>query len=358
MNNPVAFNLSYANEQEENNTIMNTKHYIDLYDHFDDMDLDERGDPRHPRNDPRKSPSRDEKFLKAQDDSRGSFNFTYQAARFESGWLLNSLGGFYEHQWISDVLRKVRGGKEASVYLCRPGAQVDAPLAAAKVYRPRMLRNLKQDHIYREGRVDLGADGKRLVKDADVHAVAKRTAYGEEVRHQSWIAYEFATMNALYAAGADIPRPYEMANNAILMGYVGDAGVSAPALSEISLERDEARVLFERVLHNIDIMLDNRCVHGDLSAYNILYWEGDIALIDFPQVVNPLENRNAYAIFQRDVARVCEYFDRQGVPSHPARLASSLWTKHGYAVAQEVHPRLLDAEDPRDRKLWKKQHPA
>lgn len=337
---------------------MNTKDYIGQYDYFDDMDLDERGMPRNPRSDPRKTPKRDEKFLKAQDDSRGNFQFTYKAARFEQGWLLNSLGGFYEHQWISDVLRKVRGGKEASVYLCRSGAQVDAPWVAAKVYRPRMLRNLKQDHIYREGRTDLGADGKKLVKDADVHAVARRTAYGEEVRHQSWIAFEFAAMNTLHAAGADIPRPYEMANNAILMGYIGGLGASAPALSEVALGRAEAGKLFERVIHNIEIMLANRCVHGDLSAYNILYWEGDIALIDFPQVVNPHENRNAYAIFQRDVARVCEYFARQGARGNPLRLAASLWQKHGYAPAQEIHPRLLDAEDPRDRKLWKKQHPG
>lgn len=337
---------------------MNTRKYIDLFDSFDDHDLDERGKPRHPRNDPRKVPRRDAKFIKAQDDSRSSFQFTYKAARFEEGWLLDSLGAFYEHQWIADVLRKIRGGKEASVYLCRSGAQVDAPWVAAKVYRPRMLRNLKQDHIYREGRVDLGADGKKLVKDADVHAVAKRTAYGEEIRHQSWIAYEFATMQALSAAGADIPKPYEMANNAILMGYIGDLSAAAPALSEVALELSEARVLFERVIHNIQVMLRQGCVHGDLSAYNILYWEGDISLIDFPQVVSPRENRNAYAIFVRDVRRVCEYFAHQGVRSHPEKLAASLWESGGYPLAQEVHPRLLDAEDPRDRNLWKKQNPA
>src|SRR5690348_833034 len=55
-------------------------------------------------------------FSRAQEISR-DFKFTYKAARFEEAWLLDSLVDFAEHQWISDVLRKVKGGKEASVYL-------------------------------------------------------------------------------------------------------------------------------------------------------------------------------------------------------------------------------------------------
>jgi hypothetical protein len=32
-------------------------------------------------------------------------------------WLTTSLGGFYEEHWFDDVVRMVKGGKEASVYL-------------------------------------------------------------------------------------------------------------------------------------------------------------------------------------------------------------------------------------------------
>ncbi len=305
---------------------------------------------------PKKIKAPDVQFLKAQDDSVATFQFTYKAARFEEGWLLNSLTNFYEHQWISDVLRKVKGGKEASVYLCRAGENIHADLLAAKVYRPRMLRNLKQDHLYREGRIDLASDGKQLVKDADVHAVAKRTAYGEEIRHQSWIAYEFVTLQDLFAAGADVPQAYEMANNAILMDYIGDIDSAAPALNEISLDRSEAKTLFDRVLRNIDILLSRQRIHGDLSAYNILYWDGKITFIDFPQVVSPENNRSAYVIFSRDMLRVCEYFTKMGVRANPRKLADDLWTSHGHRVIEEVHPILLDADDPKDRKLWERQN--
>ena len=228
-------------------------------------------------------------FIRAQEISR-EFQFTYKAARFEEAWLLDSLVEIAEHKWISDVLRKVKGGKEASVYLCKSGVAVDAPLLAAKIYRPRMLRNLKNDQQYRTGRADLDESGNVIIDDGTLHAMEKRTAFGEEARHQSWIAYEFTTLEVLHEAGADVPKPYAMEKNAILMGFVGDLSNSAPALNSVNLELDEAKPLYERVVHNIDLMLTHGRIHGDLSAYNILYWNGDITLIDFPQVVLPESN--------------------------------------------------------------------
>lgn len=293
-------------------------------------------------------------FIRAQEISR-EFRFTYKAARFEEAWLLDSLVEIADHQWISDVLRKVKGGKEASVYLCKPGEGVDSAFVAAKIYRPRALRNLKNDAQYRVGRLDLDADGTALWKEADINAIAKRTSYGEEVRHQSWIAYEFRTMELLYAAGADVPKPYAMEKNAIVMDFVGDASLAAPALNAVNLSADEARSLFERVLKNMDIMLANGCIHGDLSAYNILYWKGNIKLIDFPQVVLPKNNPAAWGIFQRDVIRVCDYFSAQGVHCDARQIAADLWTTHGYRIGKQMDPKFLDPENPADRKAWEKQ---
>jgi RIO kinase 1 len=274
-------------------------------------------------------------FVRAQELSR-EFQFTYKAARFEEAWLLGSLFEIAEHQWISDVLRKVKGGKEASVYLCKPGAAIpNTEFVAVKVYRPRMLRNLRNDGLYRQGRTDLDSEGHQVIDDGMLHAMKKKTEYGRELLHQSWIAYEFTAMEELHAAGADVPEPYTMANNAILMEFIGDMGVSAPALNEVTLERAEANTLFERVLLNLDILLKRERIHGDLSAYNILYWEGDITLIDFPQVISPKVNRHAFTIFERDVKRVCDYFIQQGVKSDAKTLALDLWTSHGFTLPKE-----------------------
>jgi RIO kinase 1 len=293
-------------------------------------------------------------FIRAQEISR-EFKFTYKAARFEEAWLLDSLVDIAEHQWITDVLRKVKAGKEASVYLCRSGSTIDAPLLAAKIYRPRMLRNLKNDQQYRTGRADLDAGGSVIHNDGDLYAMKKRTNYGEELRHQSWISYEFQTLEILHAAGADVPKPYAMEKNAILMGYIGDFGNAAPTLNSVTLDRDEARPLFERVIRNVDLLLSNGRIHGDLSAYNILYWDGDITLIDFPQVVPPDANPSAWNIFLRDVTRICQYFNSQGVKTNARKLASELWTSHGHKVIKEPDPLYLDADDKGDRRLWDQQ---
>ena len=119
---------------------------------------------------------------------------------------------------------KVKGGKEASVYLCRSGGQVDVPFLAAKVFRPRMLRNLKNDRMYLVGRDVLDEDGNQILDLGMLKAHHKRSVYGEQIRHQSWIMHEFQTLLKLHDAGADVPRPYETSHNAILMDYIGSEG--------------------------------------------------------------------------------------------------------------------------------------
>jgi RIO kinase 1 len=315
-----------------------------LFDFFDELD-DNDGvvaylecDAQRPRNPKgrigKKLESEENSFISAQDSSRGTFHFTYQAARFEEWWLLESLNDFYEHQWISDVLRRVKGGKEASVYQCSGGPASPAPLAAAKVYRPRSLRNLKNDHVYRQGRVNLDAEGRVLIEDGMLHAIEKKTEYGRELLHQSWIAHEFTSLQYLHAAGADVPEPYTMADNAILMEFIGDKYAAAPALNEISLDASEAHGLFERILVNLDILLTHDRIHGDLSAYNILFWGGEISLIDFPQVISPRVNHQAFRIFSRDVHRICEYFERQGVSAQPEKISEELWRSHGLSIPE------------------------
>ena len=271
---------------------------------------------------------------------------------------LNSLGDFHDGRWFEDVLNLVKGGKEASVYLCKavPNGPAGHDYLAAKVYRPRQFRNLRKDHLYREGRGDLDIEGRTVLNHGMLHAMQKRTTKGQELLHTSWIGHEYKTMQILHAAGVDLPKPLASGNNAILMEYIGDPDLPAPTLNTIELEPDEARLLFDRVLWNIEQMLNQHRIHGDLSAYNLLYWKGQIALIDFPQAIDPEENRNAFRIFERDVTRICEYFSRQGVKANPGSLARELWLGHGYRQQPEIHPRLLDDQDERDLSYWQNLH--
>jgi RIO kinase 1 len=284
-----------------------------------------------------------------------SFRFSYHASRHEYGWIVDSLREFYDQHWFEDILGKAKGGKEANVYICRAPEKIGKPLLAAKVYRPRMFRNLRKDHLYREGRENLDVNGKVVLDERAYHAMQKRSAYGLELLHTSWVGHEFLTMQVLYDGGVDLPRPYASSNNAIMMDYIGDEFNAAPALNEINLTPTEAKPLFQRVLHNIELMLACNRVHADLSAYNILYWEGEITLIDFPQAINPEENHNAWRIFARDVQRVCDYFKAQGVACDAQSLASKMWKSKGRATQPEIDPHFLDPEKDEDRRAWQGQ---
>jgi RIO kinase 1 len=335
---------------------MEAKTSLDYYDALDDDgQFDESGkgfrNPRPVR--PKKASAAVQQFIKKQDDSSQAVDFTYKPARFEEGWLLDSLGYFFEQKWISDVLVKVKGGKEASVYLCRSGGQVDVPFLAAKVFRPRMLRNLKNDRMYLVGRNVLDEDGNQILDLGMLKAHHKRSVYGEQIRHQSWIMHEFQTLLRLHDAGADVPKPYETSHNAILMDYIGSEETAAPTLNTVNLSAHEAVPIFKRLVQNIEIMLKLGVVHGDLSAYNVLYWEGQITLIDFPQVVFPQKHPAAFQIFQRDITRLCAYFESQGLHNDPASLAAGLWKSAGYRLRHEVHPAEMNAEDPQAGDLWR-----
>ena len=275
----------------------------------------------------------------------GGFELTYVPARHEAGWLFNALGGFFLDQWFDDILRIVKGGKEASVYLCKAHESVGVPYLAAKVYRPRQFRNLRKDHVYREGREYLDGDGHVIRKDRELRAIQLKTGYGQQLLHTSWIDYEVKAMKTLHAAGADVPRLYANGDMALIMDYIGDEVGGAPTLQEVDLDGTEARYLYERTIHNIELMLENGIVHGDLSAYNILYWDGEITLIDFPQMVLPENNRNAFRIFRRDVQRVCEYFAQQGVKTDTNKLVEQLWNTHAYPKVHELPPYLRDDGD-------------
>jgi RIO kinase 1 len=269
-------------------------------------------------------------LAESAEELEDGFKPTYQPSRHEATWLLSSLRPFYDQALIHDVLALVKGGKEASVYRCAANPALGAPWAAAKVYRPRMFRNLRNDAFYRQGREVLSFNGS-VVKHNDhreMRALDKKTDFGVQVQHTSWLMYEYTTMQRLYVAGAAVPRPLAVSDNAILMGYCGDERMAAPTLNQVRLNPREARSLLRQVLHNVALMLQLELIHGDLSAYNILYWQGEIVLIDFPQVINCYVNPHSKQVLERDIQRVCEYFEQQGAICDARAILGELWERH------------------------------
>jgi len=228
-----------------------------------------------------------------------------------------ALQGFVEARQIDEVLFPLKVGKEATVYVTRKNGDGGSRLLAAKVYRDLEHRSFRRDDLYRAGRV---IDDERIAR-----AIATKTRTGRQVAFGMWVGEEAQMLRRARGAGADVPAVVAENATAILMEYLGDDEVRAPALAELRLTPEEAEELFAQVLANVTALLRADIVHADLSAYNVLCWEGRTVLIDFPQAVDACKNRNAQELLARDVTNLCTYFQRQGHERDPEPLAWELW---------------------------------
>lgn len=263
-------------------------------------------------------------------EQNAAFAASVRVTNAERAWILEHLLPFHRAKLIDDVVYRVKAGKEATVYACSGHPSSGRALLAAKLYRARSHRSLKNTTQYQEGRAVLNAAGLatssrewRLSK-----AIAQKSRVGLAAVQTSWLMHEFVVMKALHAAGADVPEPIEHGEQALIMEFVGDGSHAAPTLNEVALGQTEAKELLQRVVHDLELLLGFGWVHGDLSAHNILYQEGRIALIDFPQVVDCRNNPQARALFERDVERVAQFFRRAGATCDHAQLARRLWSKY------------------------------
>jgi RIO kinase 1 len=257
------------------------------------------------------------------------FAATVQVTETERARIREHLGRWQEDELILDVVRRVKAGKEATVYACTGHPKTGREVVAAKLYREYSLRSAKNTGQYQQGRAMLDEDGNA----ARAHARRPdkpdhKSKRGRDAAQVSWIMHEFTLLQTLHARGGDVPEPIEHSEQALLMQFIGHGLDAAPTLNDVALEPEEAQHLFERVVFNIELLLELGWAHGDLSSHNILHHEGRIVLIDFPQVVDCQNNPRARSLFGRDVERVCEYFGEAGASTDHERLARDLWSKH------------------------------
>jgi RIO kinase 1 len=258
------------------------------------------------------------------------FAAAIQFSKYERNWIRKHLGTFYQKELIVDVARRIRAGKEATVYACIGHASTGRSVIAAKLYRERSLRGSRNAGEYQEGRSMLDEDGNAagFRSRSGERRRTRKLKTGPAASQTSWLMHEFELLQQLHARGGDVPGPLAHAEHALLMEFIGEGTNAAPTLNEVELEAGEARQLFERVIFNVDLLLQLGWVHGDLSGYNILYDRGRVVLIDFPQVVDRRNNPRARALFERDVQRVAQCFARDDWRIDHERLAHQLWSKY------------------------------
>ena len=98
-------------------------------------------------------------------------------------------------------------------------------------------------------------------------------------------------------------------------------------LNRVRLAPKQADSLFEQLMSSVELMLACGWVHADLSPFNVLYWERRPTIIDLPQAVDVCRSPSAFYLFQRDVDRLCRYFQHWGVDVAPFTLAQEIWDR-------------------------------
>lgn len=235
------------------------------------------------------------------------------------------LDSFADRGLITGVYAPLTSGKEATVYCCRAHPSTRRRFLAAKVYREHAERSYKWNPTYFEGR-------ERVLKPQVIRAIRARSAFGKEAAAGLWVDAEYANLAACHRASVSVPEPMALAGRALLMQYIGNGAGPAPLLCGVHLKPQEAALLYERIVREIERMLSIHQVHGDLSPYNILYWRGTPYIIDVPQAVDARFNHAAFELLHRDIERVCAFFAQYGVRDDPADTAGDLW--HRYQRAE------------------------
>ena len=209
---------------------------------------------------------------------------------------------------IDEVVRPLKSGKEASVYVVRCGDEV----RCAKVYKDMAQRSFQARVQYQEGRKVRGSRQAR--------AIGKATKFGRKEQETAWKNTEVDALYRLAAADVRVPRPFGFFNGVLVMELITDSeGHSAPRLGEVDLEPGQARDYYRFLIRQVVRMLCIGLIHGDLSEYNVLVGPDGPVIIDLPQAVSAAGNNNARAMLLRDV---------NNLRATLARFAPELLTSH------------------------------
>ncbi|MHA2208436.1 MAG: RIO1 family regulatory kinase/ATPase domain-containing protein [Candidatus Thorarchaeota archaeon] len=143
----------------------------------------------------------------------------------------------------------------------------------------------------------------------------KKKGYFAPTQMEALAAREFDILSHCYKAGVHVPTPIGRVGNYVAMRFIGDGVDTAPQLRDAEL--DDPEHVLNQILDDYFLMYTiAHYVHGDLSKYNILWWQGRPWIIDVPQAYRVdawADMESVEALLSRDIYNVLAYFNKYGV---------------------------------------------
>jgi RIO kinase 1 len=228
---------------------------------------------------------------------------------------------------IDSVVRQLKSGKEADVYVVRCGDET----RAAKVYKEANKRGFRQAVDYTENR--------KVRNSRQARAMAKGTSFGRQQQEAAWQSAEVDALHRLAAAGVRVPRPDNFHDGVLLMELVADEhGDAAPRLNDMPFSEDEARQHHGTLIGEVVRMLCAGVIHGDLSEFNILLAADGPVIIDLPQAVDAAGNNHAPRMLMRDVDNLRAFFGRYAPDLLATQYGPEIWSLYAGGLLQPDMP--------------------
>jgi RIO kinase 1 len=222
------------------------------------------------------------------------------------------LDEFFDHSTLLAVHRMVHRGLFATI---------DYPISTGKeggVFRATAADGFRAVKIYRVGNTTFRNLPPYAVEELRREASARN--FGGLVF--AWTRREHTILARLAEAGVRAPRPYGHFRNVLAMEYIGTVEGAAPRLRDAMI--DDPADLYAQLVHEIGTMVRTaRLVHGDLSPYNVLYFEGHVVLIDVAQSI-AADHPAARALLERDIGHFARFLTRRGYEVTPARFLADI----------------------------------